>query len=91
MTKNERIDDLILNLEEELLLESADTDRYKILLERLNQVVDIRDKKMKSPWLDPKLLVPVAGSLVSILLVLNYENLHVIGGKAINFVPKVKM
>ena len=48
-------------------------------------------KEIDSPWrVSPDTLILVAGNLVGILLILNYERLNIVTSKAIGFVMKLK-
>lgn len=69
-------------------LDETDEDYAKILslLERLEKL----KKEVYEPKLDPNKTLAVAANLAGIIAVLNYEQAHVIGSKALSLVMKVK-
>lgn len=72
---------------EELLRDETDveSDSYKTLLGRLQSLYDLRNAKRRSrdrEPISPNTILVVAGGIAEILLIMNYENLHVISTKA---------
>jgi len=89
--KNEKtnLDDIIETMEAELLLMTATDDGYEARLEALKILYDLKDKNIKSlDRVSKDTLAVVAGNLVGLLLVLNFERVGVITSKALGFVIK---
>jgi len=64
---------------------SVDSDEYAKAVKNLEVLCQARSSKTNS-WLSADLIVPAVTNILGLLLVLNYEQLHVITGKAIGFV-----
>lgn len=79
------IESCIVRLNE---LDETNEDYAKILglLERLEKL----NKEVYEPSIDPNKALAVAGNLAGIVAVLHYEQVHVIGSKALSLVMKTK-
>lgn len=79
---DEEIEEMEVILREETKITSDD---YKKILNRLEQLYDLRSKKngcRERERISPNTVLVVAGGIAEILLIMNYENLHVISTKA---------
>lgn len=81
------------NLEKEIdsvLARMAEADKltneYQILLEYLEKLDQVREKKEPRKKLGWDTIVIVVGGIVQTVLILNYEKINVVTSKAINFV-----
>jgi len=86
LTKKQK--DQIKMEKERLLMEmSAESDQDK--WDDLNEKYKAYDEMLKPSWkISPDTILVVAGGLLQVLLILNFEKLDVITSKAINFVIK---
>lgn len=64
-----------------------ESKEYQDGLKTIERLVEIKDKRLKNK-VKPEIWVPAATSLLSILLVLNYEKLGVITSKAFSMIKK---
>lgn len=88
--KNEALDGLIQMLEAELAVTDPETEGYKNILERYERLTELRRKEVESR-IDPNTFLVVAGNLVGVLAMLNFERLGVITSKAAGHIIKPKM
>lgn len=63
------------------------SEQYKLLVDRLGELHTI-DRTKKSVGVTPDAALAVAGNLIGILAIVNYERLGVITSKALPFVLK---
>lgn len=72
----------------ELESESADSDTYAKMVNQLQKLHDMKTKET-SRRPSPDALVSAAASIVGILLIVNYERVHVVTTRALGLIPKV--
>lgn len=96
-TTNEdtRLEDLIQKTYDELSVETPDEERYATMLTMLERLEKLKREKAKPARtretdIDPNKLLMVAGNLLGILAILKYEEVNVIGSKALGLVMKLK-
>lgn len=81
------LDSEIERLESELAFEDAGSKKYQKILNQLTQLKEMNEKKF--PF-SPDAVLAVGANLVTVLLVLHYEQIHVVSTKALNFLQKLK-
>lgn len=67
--------------------ETADSDRYATMV---NQLVKLHEMKTKEGRRrpSPDAVVSAVASLLGIVLIVNYERVHVVTTRALGFIPK---
>jgi len=83
---DEAIDDLLVELK---AMEGSHSD-YSATADQLIKLMKLKKETAPSWRPSPDALVGVAGSLLSVILILHYEKLGVITSKALSFVTKMK-
>ena len=71
---------------EELGKMEPDSSEYKSMFSIMERLANIIQERRKERSIKPEVWVPAVTSIASILLVLNYEKLGVITGKAFNMI-----
>jgi hypothetical protein len=66
-----------------------DSEEYKKLLTTLDKLMELQREEQSSP-VNPDTLVTVAGSLLGILIIVAYEQKHVMVSKALGMVLRSK-
>ena len=96
-TTNEdiRLEELIQKTYDELSVETPDEERYTAMLTVLERLEKLKREKAKpantrETDIDPNKLLMIAGNLIGILAILKYEEVNVIGTKALGLVMKLK-
>ena len=96
-TTNEdiRLEELIQKTYDELSVETPDEERYATMLTVIERLEKLRREKAKPAKtrevdIDPNKILMVAGNLIGILAILKYEEVNVIGTKALGLVMKLK-
>lgn len=69
--------------------DKAETDEYTTMVKNLEVLARAKSYE-KDNTLKPEHILPVAANLAGILLILNYEQAHVITSKALSFIFKVR-
>lgn len=88
--QNVALDEAIARIMQEMTEKPVDSEEYEACSEQLIKLMKLK-KELNPSWRpSPDALVGVAGSLVSILVILNFERFHVITSKAMSFVRMVK-
>lgn len=95
MTKNNSdkpasLQDLIDLVQTQMLVEGADSDQFQVMREQLESLYEMK-KSDRSSRVSPDALLAVAGNLLGIGLILQYERLHIVTSKALGFVLKTKV
>lgn len=87
--KKSKIDELIDVRMDDLIIYDPDNDAEKV--QTISRLVEIKEKN-KTPLekIDPNVVIPAAGSLIGIALILFHEKLNVITSKALGFVLRFK-
>lgn len=91
--KRTALDKEIDFLLDELHEDDLDNDDYEELLRRIERLTEIRARETcqkKVEHVDPNTILVVLGAIVEIVLIMNYENLHVISTKAFGRVLRPK-
>jgi len=68
----------------------VDSENYAKAVKNLDVLCQARSSKTNS-WLSADLVIPAVTNILGILLLLNYEQLHVVTSKAISFIAKGKV
>lgn len=67
---------------------SADSEEYAKMVNQLSKLHEMKTKESpRRP--SPDALVSAAASLLSVLLIVNYERVHVVTTRALGIIPKV--
>jgi hypothetical protein len=69
---------------------SVDSEAYANAVKNLEVLCQARSQKTNS-WLSADLVVPAVVNLLGILLVLNYEQMHIVTSKAFGFIARGKV
>ena len=82
----------MLEVEIDLVLEDMrdmyiDSDEYKVAIEHLSKLYDIKSKD-DTGRVSPDTMAVVVGNLLGIVLILKHEDLNIITSKALGFVIK---
>lgn len=84
------LQDLIDLVQTQMLVEGADSDQFQVMREQLESLYEMK-KSDRSSRVSPDALLAVAGNLLGIGLILQYERLHIVTSKALGFVLKTKV
>lgn len=84
------LQDLINDLQEQMLETNYDTEEYARMLNQLSTLYKLKELDRPKPQISRDTLVLVAGNLVGILMILNYEKVGVVTSRAIGFVTKLR-
>jgi len=68
---------------------SGEDKEYAEIVKQLSNLYSLKEKDSKSQ-VSMDTLVMVAGNLLGIILVLDYERMHVVSSKALGFVMKLR-
>jgi hypothetical protein len=89
-TKTDILEDTIRAALKQLIDEPLGTDDYDRKVDQIAKLYDLK-KHSASDKLSKDTLVTVLGNIAGILLILNYERMHVVTSKAVGFVLKPKI
>lgn len=87
--KPANLQDLIDLVQTQMLVEGADSDKFREMNDELERLYAMK-KSNKSSHVSPDAIIAVAGNLLGIGLILQHERLHVVTSKALSFVMKTK-
>lgn len=88
--KKDKLAQIIDDLLDELDTGDSTTEEYAATADQLIKLAELR-KKLNSTWIpSPEVLVPVLGSLLTVILVLKHEEINVITSKAFNLATRMK-
>lgn len=87
--RRDQLDDLIDSLLNEMAGKPEESEEYKVLLRRLERLSALRDKKTPSK-LDRNTIALIAGNLLGILIIVAYEQRHVMTSKGFGEIIKPK-
>ena len=89
--KNEpsELDEAIDTAFMQLSLQTPGTEEYSQILNHVNMLVGMKTQTRQSP-IDKNTVLIVAGNLVGILILVAYEQKHVVTSKALSFIQKLK-
>lgn len=73
----------------EMQTHEGHTDEYDTILKRLERLYKLKDAD-RPKRVSPDVALTVGANLVGILLILQYEQVHVVTSKALGFVMKVR-
>lgn len=79
------IDDALSKLEE---LDPA-SEEFAQIVDQLEKLYKMSPKK--DSWMKPELILPIAGNLLGIIAILNYEQAHVLTTKAFGLLLKPRV
>lgn len=82
------LDQIIDELQQFMLTLDKDSDKYTTMVDNLSKLHKLRGDPSKPISKDA--ILTTAGSIVGILLILNFERLNVVTSKAISFVTKLR-
>lgn len=80
---------VIDELMREMQQREADSDEYDAMLKRLERLYKLKDQD-RPKQVSPDVALTVGANLVGIVLVLQYERIHVVTSKALSFVMKLR-
>lgn len=86
-TEEDGIDKQIKRILDDMDMFGPGSEEYDILLPQLKKLMKLKDTK-KSKSIDPNTVVLVVGNLVGILIIVMYEEKHVITSKAFSVFVK---
>lgn len=81
--KRDEIDEEIDSILECMRKLNPTEEKYSVLLERLIKLKGLKAEKQK---IKPDTVLLVAGNIVGLLLILNFERLNIITSKALSFI-----
>lgn len=84
------LQDLIDLVQTQMLVEGADSERFREMGDELERLYAMK-KSNRSSRVSPDALLAVAGNLLGIGLILQHERLHIVTSKALGFVMKNKL
>jgi hypothetical protein len=90
ISKRKTIDGEIQHIVEELSLQSPDSDEYSKSVCNLEVLCKARSYKTDRSVSTDTIVLAIT-NIIGILLVLNYEQLHVIGSKSLGLILKTKV
>ena len=85
-TLQDQIDSILLQMEQE----EGNSPEFDGLLTQLERLYKLQAPE-KARRVSPDAIVAVAGNLLGIVLILNYERINVVTSKALSFVIKSKI
>ena len=88
-TREDGFDKQIKRILDDMDMFGPGSEEYDKLLKELKKVMKLKDSK-KSKGIDPNTVVLVVGNLVGILIIVMYEEKHVITSKAFSVFVKSK-
>lgn len=89
VSNRKRLEDEIESILDEMSIEHSDTEKYTKMAENLQTLCSARseyERNRYKPYMDK--LIGVCGTLVCIMLIMNYEKADTIVTKALAFIPK---
>lgn len=87
-TEPTKLDEMIVEAQNQMLGTEIGTEEYAIKLERLTALYKL--KEIETPKrVNPDTLALIAGNLTGIIMVLGYEHAHVVTSKAFGFIGKL--
>lgn len=92
--KPSHLDSAISSLISDLEIHASGSEQYTASAESLKILIelDLAEKAAsRTNTIDINTVIPVAGSIAGILMVLSYEHAHVVTSKALTFIPKIKI
>jgi len=89
MKKTSALDEPIERVLYEMTLYGPDTDEYPALVEHLERLMTMKAQERKSR-VSPDTMAMVVGNLLGILVIVAYEQKHVMVSKGLSFVFKAK-
>ena len=81
-TEEDGFDKQIKRILDDMDMFGPGSDEYDRLLKELKQVMKLKDKKKSKRSIDPNTVIVVASNLLGILIIVVYEEKHVITSKA---------
>lgn len=87
----EGLDELIDAVQDRLLQMEPDSEEFSKTVDQLDKLHKIKSDNTDEPRVTLGQLLPVLGNLLGIVLILGYENAHVITSKALAFVAKTRL
>ena|SRR5689334_19882776 len=87
MNRTSAFDEPIDRLLAEMRDVEVDSDEYPKMLEHLSKLNDMKSEERKRK-VSPDTMLLVAGNIIGILVIVAYEQKHVVTSKALNFVGR---
>jgi len=87
--KTDPVDNQIKAILDEMELVGVNSDRYPVLMTYLERLDELKTKQRRTP-ISRDTIVTVAGNLLGILLIVAYEQKHVMTSKGFNQLMKPK-
>ena len=85
-----KLDDIIDHVQSTMLTIDADSEEYPKLVDMLSELYKIKADKAGDRFSKDAMLA-VFGNLAGILLIINYERVHVVTSKALGFIIKTRL
>jgi hypothetical protein len=83
------LDEPIDNILEEMRMHDPETKEYETALRHLERLIKL-DRDKKSTKVSPDTIALVIGNLLGILVIVAYEQKHIMGSKGLGFILKPK-
>lgn len=84
---NTKLDAVAERLLDEMIMYGPEAPGYSEMLEHLQKIEALRQPQTRKP-VDPNAMALVAGNLLGILIIVAYEQKHVVTSKGLGFVLK---
>jgi hypothetical protein len=76
---------------DELRAHNADSEEYAKIMSQLERLYALKIPEKDKKRVSPDTVLAVVGNLAGIVMILNYERVHVVASKALGFVLKAKV
>lgn len=87
---NHKLESAIERILDDMLMFGPDSPEYPDLLGALERMQLLRNSQEKRKLVDPNAVVTAAGSILGILVIVAYEQKHVMTSKGLGFILKPK-
>lgn len=87
--RTDQLDDQVTRILDEMSMIDTESEEYQVLLGRLERLSELKAKKAPSP-IDRNTIALIAGNLLGILLIVAYEQKHVMTSKGFGQIIKPK-
>jgi hypothetical protein len=87
---NPELDLVIAKIFFELRNHSPETEEYADITDQLSKLMKLKSELESSTKVSAETLATIAGNLAGILMILQFEKVHVVTTKALSFVMKLR-
>lgn len=88
LQKNVALDKAIVEAISQLDAYPADSPEYAQIVKNITKMQKVRTSKKSRPRISPDAVLTIAGNIVAVILITNYEKENSILSKAPNIIPK---